>query len=393
MHRRKWRRLSSRLIALTPLLLFLLVGCPSTSEPTHAPASRHSNRFSLQMNFDGAEALLVVLEQRTVTDTDIDKLLAIHGVRAMVENTTKYIPGDSRDTFRAALKEFVATRKSTIGHFRLDESNEQSAEIRALIAELKADTSLLDEVTEPVDRYMPPLDHFTATVYAVTGGVSDGFVRDDETEPSFYVALNRAEGDAEGLKLNIAHELYHVAQRVARAGVPGLNAKVFDPETAPAPVRLLRVIFEEGTATYVTEPMLGKDSFFRRSGPYIRMWRASYKKNASRKKIAANFAEVDRLLAGLRNGSLSWKQVSDVVFTGYGPGPYFVGYEMAKAIDRRHGPRRFALLLQEHPAAFFHAYIELYRENPAAVPARFSKETEAYIDSISLRHRSASDAQ
>jgi hypothetical protein len=285
---------------------------------------------------------------------------------------------------RAALKEFVITRKSTIGHFGLDGSARQSAEIRALIGELKANTNLVAEVTGPISRYMPPLPHFTATVYGVTGGVSDGFVLDDETQQAFYMALNRAEGDAQGVKLNMTHELYHLVQRMARARVPGLNDKVFNPTTAPAHVRLLTVILEEGTATYVSEPLLPKSSFFSRSGPYVRTWRASYEKNAAPEKIAANFAEVDRLLSGLRSGSMNWKQASDVVFTGYGPGPYFVGYEMAKAIDRRYGPARIAVLLQQHPAAFFRAYIDLYRENPAAVPSRFSRETETYIDSIPL---------
>lgn len=377
--------MSPRIVS-TLFLLFLFAGCPSTSERASERASEPDNRppthFSLQMNYEGAEALLAVLEQRTVTDADIDKLLAIHGVRAMVDNTTRFIPSDTRVTFRAAVKEFVTTRKSTIGHFRLDESYEDAAEIRALVDELKADTNLPAEVAGPLSRYMPPLPHFTATVYAVTGGASDGFVPDRETQPAFYVALNRAEGDAEGVKLNMTHELYHVVQRLARAGVPGLEANVLNPETAPADARLLRVILDEGTATYVTEPLIPKGSFFSRSGPDIRMWRASYRKNAAPKKIAANFAEFDRLLSGLHTGSMSWKQASDVVFTGYGPGPYFVGYEMAKAIDRRHGPSRIASLLQQHPAAFFRAYIDIYRENPAAVPAKFSRETEAYIDSI-----------
>src|SRR5688572_4721001 len=368
----------SQQVLATLSLLFLLGGHTAASEPN----ARQSNRFSLRMNYEGAEALLAVLQQRTVTDADIDKLLAIQGVRAMVDNTTKYFPSDTRDAFRAAVKQFVTTRKSKFGHFRLDESAKKSAEIRALIAKLEADTNLFAEVTGPLSRYVPPLPHFTATVYGTTGGASDGFVLDDDTQPAFYVALNRAEGEVQGVKLQLTHELYHVVQRKARAGVPGLDAEVFDSKTAPSHVRLLTVILEEGTATYVSEPLLGESSFFRRSGPYVKTWRASYKKNAPPRKIAANFAEVDRLLFGLRAGSMSWKQASDVVFTGLGPGPYFVGYEMAKAIDRHHGPARIASLLQQHPAAFFRAYIELYRKNPGAVPARFSRETEAYIDSI-----------
>ena len=368
---------------VSPLaLLLLLGGHPATSEPN----TRQSHRFSLRMNFEGAEALLGVLERRAVTDADVDRLLTIRGVHAMVDNTTKYIPSNTRDTFRAAVKEFVTSRKSTIGNFRLDESAKKSAEIRTLIAKLKADTNLVAEVAGPIARYTPPLPQFTATMYGTTGGVSDGFVLDDGTLPAFYVALDRAEGEVQGVKLQMTHELYHVAQRMARAGVPRLSADVFDATTAPPHLRLLTVVFEEGTATYVTEPMLGKDgSFFSRSGPYMRTWRASYKKNAPPKKIAANFAEFDRLLSGLRAGSMSWKEASDAVFTGLGPGPYFVGYEMAKAIDRHHGAARIASLLQQHPAAFFRAYIDLYRKNPGAVPARFSKETEAYVDAIPVR--------
>ena len=363
-------------------LLFLLVGSPATSEP----GTRQSSRFSLRMNFDGAEALLAALEQRTVTDAEVDKLLAIRGVYAMVDNTTKYIPTDTRDTFRAAVKGFVTTRNSEIGRFRLDESFRKSAEIRGLIAKLEADTNLVAEVTQAISRYVPPIPHFTATMYGTTGGVSDGFVLDTEALPAFYVALNRAEGDVQGVKLQMAHEVYHVAQRLARASVPGLNAEVFDPKTAPPHARLLTVVLEEGTATYVSEPLLGREgSFFSRSSANMRTWRSSYKNNAQPKKIAANFAEFDRLLAGLRTGSMTWKQASDVVFTGLGPGPYFVGYEMAKAIDRHHGPARVASLQQQHPAAFFRTYIDLYRKSPGAAPARFSKETEAFIDSIPVR--------
>jgi hypothetical protein len=338
------------------------------------------------MNYEGAEALLAALDRRTVTDGEIDKLLTIDGVRATVDNTTKYIPTDTRDTFRRAVKEFVTTRRSTIGHFRLDEAEDDARAVRKLIDSLKANPNLDAEITAPIDPYMPPLPHFTATIYGVVGGVSDGFVLDNEPEPAFYIGLDRAEGDLEGVKLNMTHELYHVVQRMARARVPGLNAAVFNPGTAPPHTRLLTVIVEEGTATYVAERELPKRSLFRRSGPYEKAWRESYEKNAAPQKIADNFAEVDRLISALRGGSMSWKQASDIVFTGRGPGPYFVGYEMAKAIDRRHGPARLASLQQQHPAEFFRTYIDIYRENPASVPAKFSKDTEAYIESATA-HR------
>jgi hypothetical protein len=362
------RRTFTKLLLLTPL------GACVTARELSAPAL---GSLSLRMNFEGAEALLAVLEQSSVTDADIDRLLSIRGVQAMVDNTTKYIPRDTREVFRAAVKEFVSTRKSTLGHFRLDTAAEQAAEVRKMIAGFKADQNLQAHVVGPLLRYLPPLEPLSVTVYCLVGGVSDGFVPDDEDTPAFYMGIDRAQGDVDGAKLNMTHELYHVAQRTARARVPGLSARIFNEGTAPDPVRLMTLVQEEGAATYVAAPALERGA-----GPYIEMWRASYRKNAPAEQIVANFALFDRTLAELRSGAMTWEAASKILYTGYGPGLYFVGYEMTKAIDRRYGPERIGPSFQQHPAAFFRAYVDLCRERPAEVPARFSEATEAYIISL-----------
>jgi hypothetical protein len=334
--------------------------------------------LALNMDYEGADALLATLAQHTVTDADIDRLLSIRGVEAMVDNTTKYVPSHTRELFRAAVKEFVTTRRSTIAPaFRLGESYERRGEILALIRELRSNPDLEAEITRPLAGFVPPLGNLTATVYSVVGGASDGFVPDNERQPAFYMALNRAEGDVDGVKLNMTHELYHVVQRTARERVPGLNERVFNPSSAPAAVRLLTVILEEGTATYVAEAMLARGS-----GPYIRMWREAYGKNAPAERITANFAEFDRVIAGLRSGATTWDEASKIMFTGTGSPLYFVGYEMSKAIDAYYGRQRIASLLQRHPAAFFRTYVELYRKCPACVRARFSAAAEAYIETL-----------
>ena len=154
---------------------------------------------------------------------------------------------------------------------------------------------------------------------------------------------------------------------------------MFDAGTAPDPVRLLTVVLEEGAATHVAAPLLADGS-----GPYIEMWRAAYARNAPAERIVANFAELDRVLGGLVAGTMSWDEASKIMFTGTGSPLYFVGYEMARAIDRRYGPQRLASFLQQHPAAFFRAYVELARECPACVPARFSPATESYVASLAI---------
>lgn len=358
-----------------------VTGCMSplpVPRPNSEVQSPKPVSLALNMNYEGAEALLETLAQQTVTDAEIDRLLSIRGVESMVDNTTKYVPSHTRELFREAVKEFIATRKSTIAPaFRLGESYKQRADVLALIGTLRNDPDLESEIIRPLAGYMPPLTDVTPTVYSVVGGASDGFVPDNETQPAFYMALNRAEGDVDGIKLNMTHELYHVVQRTARARIPGLNERVFDPGSAPAPVRLLTVMLEEGTATYVAAPMLARGS-----GPYINMWREAYNQNAPAERVTRNFAEFDRVIAGLVSGAVSWDEASKIMFTGTGSPLYFVGYEMSKAIDARYGPQRIASFLQRHPAAFFRTYIELYRECPACVPAQFSPATEAYIEEL-----------
>jgi hypothetical protein len=333
--------------------------------------------ITLRIDHSAAEALLTALERTEITDAEIDRLLALRGVRAMVDNTTKYLPTDTREVFRDAVKEFVTTRKSTIGHFGLESVVENAAAVRTVIAGLDGDPKLAPEVTGPVNRHRPESGPLEVTAYCVVGGVSHGFVPDGDPEPAFFMAIDRSMGDLDGVKLNMTHEVYHVAQRAARAQVPGLDARMFDPATAPEPVRLLTTVLEEGTATYVAEatPTRG-------SGPYIEMWRSGYAKNAGTEKITSNFELFDRLLAELRGDAITWDEAYVLGFADIGPPLYFVGYEMAKALVRRHGPAHLGTYFQRHSAAFFRDYVALHRESPGEAPARFSADTDSYIESL-----------
>jgi hypothetical protein len=351
-----------------------LAGCALTRSPqVPMPAA-----IELRLDFRGAEALLEALERSSIADADIDALLAIRGVAAMVDNTTKYIPADTRAVFRAALKEYVASRRVTQGHFGLGFAAGHASDARRVIAELEADARLAGRVLDPIRRYQPDSGPLAVTVYCVAGGASDGFVLDRDPEPAFFMAVDRSQGDVDGVMLNMSHELYHVAQRAARARVAGLTARVFDEGSAPAPVRLLTTVLDEGSATYVADA-----TRFPGSGPYLQMWRSAYARNAAPERIAANFALFDRLLAGLRSEAMTWSQAYEAGFAEIGPPLYFVGVEMSRALDKRHGPARMGRYFGEHPAAFFRDYIVISRAEPGL--ARFSAETEAYAESLAGR--------
>jgi hypothetical protein len=366
-----WRKL----LLLAAVLSWGLTAAGAKA-PTHKP-------LDVRMDYDGALALLDVLQQRSVTDADLNRLLAVPGVAAMVDNTTKYEPSHTRRLFRDTVKEFVTTRKSTIGPvFRLQQIADHDQQIRGLISRLRTNRNLAAQISNPVRPYIQNLPTPQVTIYSVVGGASDGFVIDNDPRPAFYMALNRAAGDVSGVKLNMAHELVHVVQRAARARVPGLNRRVFDAASAPPDTRLMTLVLEEGSATYIAEPMLSGPS-----GPYLDNWREAYVKNAPVDRIKANFADFDKTFGGLASGTATWDQASKAMFTGTGSPLYFVGYEMTKALAPRMRPVSFSRFWAEHPASFFQAYVDLYRKCLTCVRARFSPQTERLIAEASKRRR------
>ena len=312
--------------------------------------------FRLCLDHSGAEALLAALELDSISDPELDDLLAVPGVWATVANTTKYLPDHTEAAFRTALRTWVETRQEPWGHFGFALAAEHAAEVRELIAELEAQQGLIRYVLATLDPYLPSTGPLEVTVYSVVCGVSDGFVLDGHADPALFMALDRARGDVQGVKLNMTHELYHTAQQAARARVPGLTAVTVEPGSASPVVRLLTTVLDEGTATWVARSMLDGD------GPYLAMWRSAYERNARSESVHANFARFHLLLAALADGTMSWDDAYGAGFSGIGPPMYFVGYEMSRAIEEAQGPEQIGTYFTGHPSAFFSDFAALSPE-------------------------------
>lgn len=130
----------------------------------------------------------------------------------------------------------------------------------------------------------------------------------------------------------------------------------------------------EGVANYVTDPI--HDS----TGAPSAASRERYVRNAEPSQIRENFALFDGVLRDLMAGG-SWEDAYNRGFSSRGMSGahfYFVGYEMAKAIDRDCGSSCVARLFQQRPAEFLRRYVALYKRRPD-IPGRFSAETEAFI--------------
>lgn len=362
---------------LTLSLGTLLSAAACAAAPDSAGGAADAAPLTMRFDYAGAEALLDAMERDSLTDADVDALLRVHGVRAMVDNVARFIPSVGAPQFRGDVQTFARTRRGDENdrYFGLARAWREREQIRALVNALRGDEPrILRESLSQLEPYRPATGPMTIGVYLVAGGVSRGFAFENDSH-SIYANLLGAGGDYNGVVLNAVHEAYHVLQMAAQQRSGTFMAWITD-DAAPPVQRLLMGTLVEGTANFVADPT-------RSTAPGAEMdaARARYGRNASPAQIAANFALFDRTLQGLRDGSMAWKAASDEGFSGDNPEFYFVGYEMAKALDRYCGARCIGALFQEPPVEFFRRYIALYRRHPE-ITARFSPATEEHIASL-----------
>jgi hypothetical protein len=335
---------------------------------------------AVRFDYEGAEALVAALARDSLTDADVDRLLNIQGVRAMVDNVTRYYPKVGRTQFRNDIKEYVRTRREPQhdGYrlFDFDEVVRTSPMIRKMIRDIQlGESQTVQRLLSRIARYQPQTAPLQATVYFIAGGVSDGFVPDSTFNPAFYDNLARAEGDLAGVELVMTHELYHMQQKAIGQSIPTLKRAVTYPDSVEPFDRLLFTTLWEGTAMYVADPTKVTED-----GPYVRMWRDRALRNLTPARIRENFAVFDSVATALSARRMSWRDVDRMGFSGDNDERFYaVGYLMAAAIDRYCGPQCVAKSLERPVREFFRQYIAEYGKHPE-IGGRFSRATEQLLE-------------
>lgn len=360
-----------------PILCAGLLACALTGcAPALRPGGNAPDASPVTMYFDyaGAEAIVDALDRDALSEADVDSLLRIHGVRRMVENVARFIPQAGVPQFRQEIQALARTKQAPRGAlFQLDDAWRERERVRALIGSLRSnEPAIVRQSLAQLNRYRPDTGPLRIGVYLVAGGVSDGFAFEDGSR-AFYANLVRAGGDYNGVVWNAVHEAYHVMQMAAQQRSGHFVAWITDASVPPVE-RLVAATLVEGTANFVSDPT-------RSTAPGAEMdqQRARYVRNAQPAQVAANFARFDRVLKELREGRMTWEAASREGLSGDPHDAfYFVGYEMAKAIDRHCGSACIGRLFSQPPIEFFRRYVALYRRHPE-IAGRFSPETEAYL--------------
>ncbi len=292
----------------TLFLLTIILSLAASVQTSQSHSSVGKDTVKMRLDYAGAEALIDALEQDSISDADVDNLLRIHGVRAMVDNVTNYFPQFGVSEFRNEIKTFAQTKKSGSGsqYFQLHYVWSTREHVRSIIKTIKAnEQEIVRQTINQLELYSPNTDRLTVNVYFIGGGVSDGIVFDNQEQPAFYINLSTTDGslvDYNGVIANMAHEAYHVMQKAAQRRA-GLAMFADSTEKLPLGERLLAVLLSEGTANYVVDPTRSTAT-----GANMENSRERYRRNAEPARIKENFALFDSVLADLRKGSITWQE-------------------------------------------------------------------------------------
>lgn len=318
-------------------------------------------RFHVSIDTSGARAVLAA----ATTDPDhapalADIALANPAVQAMIAKMARYDPTVTPERFRAAIISEAAGGSGS--PFDLDRLRKDPEPTRRMLDRLDHDNAeIARRMAERLGSFTPDGMTVNAEMHVLVGAShQNGWV--PGVTPNFYVDLGFHGEEVDSL-VNVAdHELFHVIQGMAN----GWEALQEDKPDLPVDARerhrarqLLANLVEEGTATYVGDPLL-----YSNAGPHLARDQREVTRYLDR--APQTFALFETMLYRARHDpdapiddldaltcAGSWNQTC-----------YYMGYRMTKAIDRYEGRGRLRELLRKPPEVFVADYIALSHAHP-----------------------------
>ena len=345
------RRLAA-LLALLPALL------AAASPPAPAATDRPADLATIRLDLESGRAVLDLFDRKRATAEELERIARLAGNRAMIAKAGGFDPAATEAAFVASLGRAIAGERVAVDPFRFNLVRERLEATRTLVRRIEADPSgLARAVAGRLDRYAPPGVRVDVTVRFVLGGTSDGWAPTDE---AFYIALHYFEDDVEGLKLLMSHELYHVVQSAAR------RATGYDRAEPSRAVKLMAAVMNEGTASVV-----GDATSVTGGRAYVERFRAKFERNLAR--IDSNVALFETLLyRAATDPTADDDRMYALGFSGAWDSPlYFVGYRMARVVERHRGAGAIAAAVGRDPREFFALYLEVARAHDDPEEVRF----------------------
>ncbi|HEU4522590.1 MAG TPA: DUF5700 domain-containing putative Zn-dependent protease, partial [Thermoanaerobaculia bacterium] len=202
--------------------------------------------------------------------------------------------------------------------------------------------------------YAPDGD-FKSSLTLVAAGSSDGF---SPGRGQLYVAVDYFRDDWDGLIVLAAHELYHAVQS-AVLDASGVQVRINGLEGGTREAtRLLLTTLKEGTGSVVGDPLTVSNP-----GNYNAWFAQKYRRNLDR--IHQNFALFETMLFRLAKDDVTFEKLYSLGFSGGWDSPlYFVGYRIARVLEKYDGRDAIRKMWSRSPVEPFLRYAALARRNP-----------------------------
>ncbi len=328
------------------------------------PVDRFSPaKVTVDINTSGASAVLAAATADPAhAAAAADAALENDAVRAMIAKMAQYDHTVTPESFKAAVVSLA--NGGSEGAFDLARLRSDPDVTRRMLARMTAEHDTLSRrLAARLQSFTPDNLDLHATMFVLVGAKhQNGWVPDNT--PHFYVDLGFHREEMESLTNKAAQELFHVVQVTVQ---PIGASELADQPTLPVEARelhrahaiVLNLVIE-GMATYVGDP-----SIYTATGP-----RLAHDQDQQKKELARAtdiFALFDTIL--FRASHDPDAPLDPLLRIGFG-GPwdetgYFVGYRMAKTIDRYSGRDRLRALVTMPPEAFVAEYIAIAQAHPS----------------------------
>ena len=330
--------------------------------PVQAALAKPSH-FSVTIDTSGAELVLAAaLANPTQAAADADAALANPSVQAMIAKMAKYDKAVTPNAFRAAVMRFAGGGSGE--PFDLERVRNEADATRRILTRLKTDGAVIAaRVASRLQSFTPDGLDVHARLFILVGAKRQNGWVPDQTVPNLYVDLGFHGEEVDSVVNIAAHELFHVVQNEVQ---PNYDAAFADRRDLPPDARelhrahaVLMNLLLEGTATYV-----GDASLYPNAGPHLAQDQREMKRELGR--IDEVFALFDTILfRARRDPDAKLDPLLDIGFGGpWDETGYFVGYRMAKTIDKYASRARLRALIALPPEDFVAEYIAIATAHP-----------------------------
>lgn len=310
---------------------------------------------------DAALAVLEAINNPDLTEAEARRIAKFPANKMVQRKVQSFDPAGAEERFVVELlAEARGTKPEGKDIFRFERAKRARAgTLNVLNAIKKNPAEFTKWVNDRVEAFSPPGPPLKLEGHLIAAGGPTGFAFGGN---DFYLNITHFPDDLLAAKAVTAHELYHAVQGAAfksqgkewsRFKSEEWNALPSDKERDAYIVdRFLGNLVTEGIAMYVGDPELLAQS----SGAYSKWDLTRFRRQQN--NMSGLVTMLDLALIGLTSEQpIDYGKAYALGFLSEDQPLYFLGYEMAKSIERKKGPKRLGELLTGSGCGFFKDYL------------------------------------